>query len=101
MNKSDLVRKLANDHGLPVVLVKRVVDDLFVAIQEDVLTGGVVNISGFGKFTLKFGEARRRLDPKTGRVKMFPPRIWPTFSPAMGFKQAANHKGGGESEDKS
>lgn len=88
MNKSDLIRKLAKKHGLPVVLVQRVVNDLFDAIMEDVLAGNTTTISGFGKFFQKYAKKKRRFDPNTGKVITFPARMYPTFDPSLGFKKA-------------
>lgn len=88
MNKSDMIRKLANEHGLPVVLVQKVINDLFDAIMEDVLAGNTTTISGFGKFFQKYAKKKRRFDPNTGKVITLPPRMYPAFDPSLGFKKA-------------
>lgn len=93
MNKSDLIRKLANDHGLPVVLVQKVINDLFETIKEDVLAGNTTMVSGFGKFFQKSGREKRRLDPRSGKVIVLPARTYPAFDPSVGFKKAARKRG--------
>lgn len=93
MNKSDLIRKLAKKHGLPVVLVQKVVNDLFCAIMDDVLEGNTTTISGFGKFFQKSAGAKRRLNANTGNVITLPPCVYPAFDPSVGFKKAARKRG--------
>lgn len=93
MNKSDLIRKLAKKHGLPVVLVQKVVNDLFCAIKEDVLAGNTTAISGFGNFYLKKFNSRRGINVVNGTEMTTPDRQYPVFDPSATFKQAARKRG--------
>lgn len=93
MNKSDLIRKLANDHGLPVVLVQKVINDLFETIKEDVLAGNTTTVSGFGNFYLKTLNSRRSVNVVSGTEMVTPNRRYPAFDPSVGFKKAARKRG--------
>lgn len=111
MNKSDMIRKLAKKHKLPVAVVKKVVDDLFVIIMGGVLNGETVTVSGFGRFYVKEFAPTKGVS-FSGREEYYPSRLSPAFVPSTGFKKSVNQlkmskfkksarKGGDVHEDES
>ncbi len=57
-------------------------------IQKALLDGKEVDISGFGKFTVKESAAREGKNPKTGEKITIAARKSPAFKAAKAFKDA-------------
>jgi len=84
MNKSELIRAMANNAGLTIKDATAAFDGLIDAITEGLKSGDKVQISGFGTFELKSKDAREGINPKTGeKIK-----IAASKSPAFKFGKA-------------
>ena len=63
-----------------------VVNDVFESMSKTLANGGVVDINGFGKFTVKTRAARTGVNPRTGE------QIKIEASKAPGFKASKTLK---------
>jgi DNA-binding protein HU-beta len=84
MNKSELIRAMANNAGLTIKDATAAFEGLIDAITDGLKKGEKVQISGFGSFELKSKDAREGINPKTGeKIK-----IAASKSPAFKFGKA-------------
>ena len=84
MNKSELIRAMANNAGLTIKDATAAFDGLIDAITDGLKSGEKVQISGFGTFELKSKDAREGINPKTGEKI----NIAASKSPAFKFGKA-------------
>ncbi len=66
MNKSDLVRILAQEMDLPMRKAEEIVDMVFKTMTAALVTGSRIEIRGFGSFVVKKYEGYTGRNPKTG-----------------------------------
>ncbi|MBO7187094.1 MAG: HU family DNA-binding protein, partial [Clostridia bacterium] len=71
MNKSDLIRDVANRAGITLKDATDYFDAVIDAITENLKNGEKVQISGFGTFETKSKPAREGANPKTGEKTIF------------------------------
>ncbi len=91
MIKSELVQRIAgqNPH-----LYQRDVENIVNAILGEITTamakGDRVELRGFGAFSVKFRDARRGRNPRTGEeIKIKKAKV-PKFRPGKALKEAVN-----------
>ena len=68
MNRSQLIRRLAEHRRLPVKNTASVVNVVFDSIGESLGNGNRVEIRGFGSFKVKDYRSYQGRNPKTGEV---------------------------------
>ena len=83
MNKSQLINQVADDLSMSKVEVKQVVDKLFKRMEEQLLAGEKVVISGFGAFNVVHVSERVGRNPRTGEQVKIPPRRSVRFHSSM------------------
>ncbi len=88
MNKSDLVDAIAANAGLTKVDADRALKALLEAITGQLVTGGKVNIIGFGTFEKRMRAARTGRNPKTGETMEIPAAVTAGFKPGKLLKDA-------------
>ena len=66
MNKSDLIRAIANNAGITLKDAGSAFDGFVAAITDGLKAGEKIQMSGFGTFELKKKAAREGINPKTG-----------------------------------
>ena len=66
MNKSELVRKVAEGAGLNAESAKKALDATIAAVKEALVAGDKVQLVGFGTFAVKERPARQGVNPATG-----------------------------------
>lgn len=74
MNKSQLINAVAEEVNLSKVDVKRVVDNLFANIENNLNKNEKVVISGFGVFSIANSPERIGRNPRTGEEVKIPAR---------------------------
>ena len=79
MNKSELIRELATQCNLSDAESAQYVDIFFGEIRKTMLTGGRIEIRGFGSFKMKDYEAYTGRNPKTGESVHVAPKRLPFF----------------------
>lgn len=82
MNTSDLIDSVAGITGSTKAEAKKNVEAVLSALTTSLAAGNEVNLSGFGKFTVKDRAAREGRNPATGES------ITIAASKSVGFKPA-------------
>ncbi len=82
MTKKELIDVVAEQTGSTKVSAKETVDAVFAAISAELAKGETVDLSGFGKFSVKERAARKGVNPATGEA------IEIAASKAVSFKVA-------------
>lgn len=86
MNKSDLIKSIADTTGVKQAEATRLVDTLFDTITGALRKQETVTISGFGSFVAKTRAARDGRNPATGAPIKIPARTAVTFKAAAVMK---------------
>ena len=96
MNKSDLVKSLAEKAELTQKDTAKVLDALLDTIQKALAGGDKVQIIGFGSFEVRNRKERKVISPATGEEIKVPATKVPAFKPGKSLKEAvASEKKGG------
>lgn len=91
MNKSELIKALAEQKNLHVDESTRIVGAFVDAIKEALIRGDRVEIRGFGSFKIKDYEGYTGRNPKTGEVVQVKPKKLPFFRPGKELKEFINN----------
>jgi DNA-binding protein HU-beta len=90
MNKSDLIRDIANNAGITLKDATIALDAVIDAITENIKKGEKVQISGFGTFEIKKKPAREGANPKTGEKISLDASVTPIFKFGKAYKDSFN-----------
>ncbi len=90
MNKSELIKTLAEDKNLHVDDSTKIVSSFIDAVKEALLRGDRVEIRGFGSFKIKNYEGYTGRNPKSGEVVKVKPKKLPFFRPGKELKEYIN-----------
>ncbi|MBQ0099401.1 MAG: HU family DNA-binding protein [Firmicutes bacterium] len=90
MNKSELVRIIANKAGITLKDATSAFDATIEAITEGLNDGDKIQISGFGTFDLKKKTAREAINPKTGEKIKIGASKTPIFKFGKAYKDSFN-----------
>ena len=92
MNKKDLVKKV---HGQAYKLtrdeVRALVDMTFDIVAEELISGGEINIRGFGRFFIEQQKEKIILHPQTRAKIVTKPKLI-RFRPSKNLKRAVKGK---------
>jgi DNA-binding protein HU-beta len=86
MNKSDLIKSVADQTGLKQAEASKFVDTVFDTITDTLRKGDQVAVAGFGTFVAKAKAAREGRNPATGAAIQIPARTSAAFKPAAALK---------------
>lgn len=86
MNKSDLIKSIADANAIKLTEATRLIDAVFDTITEHLRKGDQVAISGFGTFVTKSRAARDGRNPATGMTIKITARTTAAFKPAAAMK---------------
>ncbi|MEZ6028371.1 MAG: HU family DNA-binding protein [Hyphomonadaceae bacterium] len=86
MNKSDLIKTIADTTGVKQAEATRLVDAVFDTMISALRSQETVTISGFGSFVAKTRAARDGRNPATGATIRIPARTAVTFKAAQAMK---------------
>ena len=87
MTKREIVNKIAKKSGLTQELVKEVVEELLVELEEALIRGERIEIRNFGIFKTKITKPRIARNPQTGETLSLPARRKVTFKPGKFLKR--------------
>ena len=79
MNKSELIKALAEESDIPVEDATIVVNTFFDPMRESLVAGERVEIRGFGSFKVKEYEGYVGRNPRTGETVRVEPKRLPVF----------------------
>lgn len=90
MNKSELIKALAEQKSLHVDESTKIVGAFVDSIKEALIRGDRVEIRGFGSFKIKDYGGYVGRNPKTGSVVQVQPKKLPFFRPGKELKDYIN-----------
>lgn len=89
MNKSDLIEQLAAKLSVTYSEAERMLNTFINIIYENLRSGGKVNISGFGQFSVSHRAPRMGVNPRSPSQKIQIPELnTPKFRAGEAFKAA-------------
>ncbi len=90
MNKSELIRAIANNAGITLKDADIAFNGFIDAVTAGLKDGEKIQISGFGTFELKSKEAREGINPKTGEKIKISATKTPVFKFGKAYKDSFN-----------
>lgn len=96
MNKSELVKSLAEKAEITQKDAAKVLDAVVDTIQQALANGEKVQIIGFGSFEVRDRKERKVKSPATGEDIVVPATRVPAFKPGKSLKEAVVAKKGGK-----
>ena len=93
MNTTELVERVAAEHGVAKEHTKRILDSVFTAITAAATAGDDVILAGFGRFEVSDRAAHQGRNPATGESITIAASKKLTFSPAKTIRDALNAAG--------
>jgi len=90
MNKSELIKTLAEKKGIHVDEATVVVSTFFDSVKQSLIRGERVEIRGFGSFKVKDYGGYTGRNPKTGEIVQVRPKKLPFFRPGKELKEFVN-----------
>jgi len=90
LTKVDITKSVRENIGIPKKDSVRVVESLFDIIKSEFVKGNHVNISGFGKWSVKAKKKRKGRNPQTGEALMVAARKVLTFKPSYVLRNKVN-----------
>lgn len=90
MNKSELIKSLSDDTGLPMEEATLVVNTFVDCMKDSLLADERVEIRGFGSFKIKQYEGYAGRNPKTGESVEVRPKRLPFFRAGKELKEYLN-----------
>lgn len=90
MNKSELIKTLAEQKELHTDDAAKIVNAFIDSIKDSLKTGERVEIRGFGSFKLKEYDGYTGRNPKTGEIVDVHPKKLPFFRPGKELKEYLN-----------
>jgi len=96
VNKSELIEKLAQRSQINVVQAEEVVNLIYRKMRDTLVSGGRIEIRGFGSFVVKEYGAYEGRNPKTGEKIPVPPKKLPFFKVGKGLKDRIDRVNDGD-----
>ena len=88
MNKSELIKQIADRAGLSQAKVGDALDAFCASVIDTLLRGEEVAIIGFGAFKVSQRAERKGRNPRTGEELLIPASRAPKFSAGKALKDA-------------
>ncbi|MCG2740918.1 MAG: integration host factor subunit alpha [Syntrophaceae bacterium] len=90
LTKIDIVESIYEKLGMPKKDCSRIVESVFDIIKSEFEKGSQVNISGFGKWSVKAKKKRKGRNPQTGEPLTIDARKVVTFKPSLVLRAKVN-----------
>lgn len=90
MNKSDLVKMIADKTDLTSADASAALEATLSSIAEALKGGDTCTLIGFGTFVVRDRAEREGRNPRTGETIIIPAAKVPAFKPGKGLKEAVN-----------
>ena len=88
MTKTELIKAVADTTGQDKKIVAEVCNAFLFEIKEMLISGGEVQIAGFGTFKLTERQERTGRNPRTGEEIIIPAHKTIHFTPSKAIKDA-------------
>ena len=93
MNKSELVRHVAEEAGMTRAAAGNAVDAVLSGVAGSLTRGEAVTLPGFGTFLTRDRPARAGRNPRTGEELEIAASTVPAFKPGKALRDAVNGAG--------
>lgn len=90
MNKTELIKKIADAAGISQVEAKKALEATTEAIKEALVAGDKVQLVGFGTFSVSERPARDGFNPRTKEAQHFPAKKSAKFKAGAEVSKAIN-----------
>jgi integration host factor subunit alpha len=90
LTKIDVTESIREKIGIPKKDCSRIVESVFDIIKAEFEKGNHLNISGFGKWTVKAKKKRKGRNPQTGESIAIEARKVVTFKPSYVLRDVVN-----------
>ena len=94
MTKSELIEQLAQNKLISNRAAERVIQEIFDSMTDTLITGGRIEIRGFGSFEIREYEGYTGRNPKTGLEVSVDPKKTPFFKVGKELKERIMAEGG-------
>ncbi|MDD3888953.1 MAG: HU family DNA-binding protein [Syntrophomonadaceae bacterium] len=101
MNKTELVKSLAEKAEITQKDAAKALDVMVETIQESLAGGEKVQIIGFGSFEVRDRKERKVISPATKEEIIVPATKVPAFKPGKSLKEAVAVKAASKAKKKS
>jgi DNA-binding protein HU-beta len=88
MKKKELIERIAEEANVPAAEAQRHVAAFEEVVTEALKAGEEVQITGFGKFSVRERKAREGRNPQTGQKMKIAAQKVPAFSAGNALKEA-------------
>jgi DNA-binding protein HU-beta len=88
MKKKELIERIAQEAGVPKSEAQKHFEAFEEVVTEALKAGEEVQITGFGKFSVKERKAREGRNPQTGQTIKIAAQKVPSFSAGNALKEA-------------
>ena len=88
MKKKELIERIAQEAGVPISEAQKHFEAFEEVVTEALKDGEEVQITGFGKFSVKERRAREGRNPQTGQKMKISAQKVPSFSAGNALKEA-------------
>jgi DNA-binding protein HU-beta len=88
MKKRELIERIAQEAGVPKSEAQKHFEAFEEVVTEALKAGEEVQITGFGKFSVKERKAREGRNPQTGQKMKISAQKVPSFSAGNALKEA-------------
>ena len=88
MKKKELIERIAREADVPASEAQRQFEAFEKVVTEALKSGEEVQITGFGKFSVKERKAREGRNPQTGQKMKIAAQKVPAFSAGNALKEA-------------
>jgi len=88
MKKKELIERIAQEAGVSKSDVQKHFEAFEEVVTEALKAGEEVQITGFGKFSVRERKAREGRNPQTGQKMKIAAQKVPAFSAGNAFKEA-------------
>ncbi len=89
MNKSELIKRMAEIADVPKVTAEKLLDAFMEAVEEAISKGDKVVLVGFGSFQVVKRAEREGRNPRTGEPIKIPAKKVIKFKPGKRLEEAA------------
>ena len=87
MNKSDLINTIAEQAKLQHKTAEEVVNLIFDSMSQELVSGGRIEIRGFGSFVVREYDSYKGRNPRTGESIEVKPKKLPFFKVGKELKE--------------
>lgn len=96
LTRKEIIEELRHKAGLSSREAGLLVDGLLESVSLQLEKGGVVSLSGFGRFEAKLTPARPGRNPATGEEVIIPERLRPVFTLSRAVRTKLKDEGADE-----